>query len=542
VIVGKGRGHLSFVGRSPLYAVACAPVLLACAGCGGSGGVGAAPPGPDGAVPAALLDAAAPEAGAVVPPDGHGGPDGGADAVAGDEGPSVDDAPADGPNGADSGVCLSPPAGERVLQISSGGGRSCVILSGGAVKCWGYVYGGYLGLGDTSNRGDQPGEMGANLPYVDLGTGKTAVALSLGWLHTCALLNDASIKCWGSNYQGQLGLGDKNDRGDVPGQMGDNLPAVDLGTGRTALAVSAGYAYTCALLDDGTVKCWGSNESGALGLGDAVDRGGQPGQMGDDLPAVDLGPGQTAIAISAGSASDAAYEHTCVVLANGSVKCWGAGGNDLGLGNLVTTNVGDKPGQMGDSLPALSLGTGRTALDVSAAYEFSCALLDDHSVKCWGDGDFLGLGRPDARGEEPGQMGDNLPAVDLGTGRSAVAVTAGYSSACAILDDATIKCWGMNYDGQLGQGDTMDRGTAPGQMGDDLRPVDLGACKAVAQMGLGNGAGAGAASMCALLGNGTVKCWGVGGPLGLGDTMGHGSLPGQMGDNLPTVKLFSDAW
>src|SRR3546814_60711 len=78
----------------------------------------------------------------------------------------------------------------------------------------------------------------------------------------------------------------------VDGWIGrcDSLTAVDLVTGRTAVAISGGYAHTCAILDDGSVKCWGFGRFGQLGYGDSNDRGGGPDEMGDDLPAVDLGP------------------------------------------------------------------------------------------------------------------------------------------------------------------------------------------------------------------------------------------------------------
>jgi E3 ubiquitin-protein ligase HERC3 len=146
-----------------------------------------------------------------------------------------------------------------------------------------------LGLGDTSDRGDEPLEMGDDLPAVDLGTDRTARALAAGAEHTCALLDDGTVKCWGSNFVGQVGLGDIDHRGDGPLEMGDNLPAVDLGTGRTAQALAAGEYHTCALLDDGTVKCWGGNDYGELGLGDTNGRGDAPGEMGDALPAINLG-------------------------------------------------------------------------------------------------------------------------------------------------------------------------------------------------------------------------------------------------------------
>ncbi|KXZ42574.1 hypothetical protein GPECTOR_133g613 [Gonium pectorale] len=121
--------------------------------------------------------------------------------------------------------------------------------------------------------GDGPGEMGDNLFYVDLGTGRTVAALAAGAYHTCAVLDNGKAKCWGINGNGRLGYGDTADRGDAPGEMGDSLPYVDLGTtGRKVAALAAGDAHTCAMLDNGGVKCWGFNGNGRLGYGDTVDR------------------------------------------------------------------------------------------------------------------------------------------------------------------------------------------------------------------------------------------------------------------------------
>jgi len=102
------------------------------------------------------------------------------------------------------------------------------MLDDGSVKCWGNNSVGPLGLGDTQQRGDGPGEMGATLPAVNLGPGKTALQLTAGLGHTCARLDDGSVKCWGRNFEGQLGLGDTQNRGDGPGEMGAALPAVQL--------------------------------------------------------------------------------------------------------------------------------------------------------------------------------------------------------------------------------------------------------------------------------------------------------------------------
>jgi hypothetical protein len=179
-------------------------------------------------------------------------------------------------------------------MISAGTYHTCAVLDDDSVKCWGRGDHGQNGYGDrltaaTVNRGDSPGEMGDNLDAVDLGTGRNAKMISVGDSHTCAVLDDDSVKCWGWNANGQLGLGDTSSRGDYPGEMGDNLPVVDLGTGRTAKMIDAGTHHTCAVLDDDKVKCWGWNDSGRLGLGDTSNRGDGPGEMGDNLPVVDLG-------------------------------------------------------------------------------------------------------------------------------------------------------------------------------------------------------------------------------------------------------------
>jgi len=131
--------------------------------------------------------------------------------------------------------------------------------------------------------------MGDALATVALGTGRTARAVAAAGDHSCALFDDGSLKSWGQNANGGLGLGDLVARGNMPGQMGDALPAVSLGTSHTAHAVVTGSGFTCALLDDSSVKCWGFG--GLLGLGDTTSRGGQPGDMGDSLPAVNLGTG-----------------------------------------------------------------------------------------------------------------------------------------------------------------------------------------------------------------------------------------------------------
>jgi uncharacterized repeat protein (TIGR01451 family) len=361
------------------------------------------------------------------------------------------------------------PAGNiPAAAIAAGTSSTCVIVDNGTVTCWGGNNLGQLGYGDTSPRGDGPGEMGTALPVVDLGAGRTATTIASGGLHTCAILDNATVKCWGPNSAGALGYGDTNNRGDGPNHMGANLPTVDLGPGRTATAITAGYRHTCAILDTGRVKCWGDGSNGRLGYGDTADRGDGPNEMGANLPTVDLGPGRTATAITA------AEEHTCAILDNATVKCWG-GGSSGRLGSGDTADRGDGPNEMGANLPTVDLGPGRTATAITAGSFYNCALLDSGTVKCWGSGSNgrLGYGDTDNRGDGPNEMGANLPTVDLGPGRTAIAIAAGGSRSCAVLDNATVKCWGQGAFGQLGYGDTNNRGDGPNEMGANLPAVDL---------------------------------------------------------------------
>jgi alpha-tubulin suppressor-like RCC1 family protein len=482
--------------------------------------------------------------------------------------------------------------GRTVKQLSAGATHACALLDNNTIKCWGGNGSGQLGLGDTNSRGDNPNELGNALPAVNLGTGRTAKAVYGGYHKTCALLDNDTLKCWGWNSSGQLGQGDTIDRGGAAGQMGDALLPVSLGTGRTVKGAMVGAFHICALLDNGTVKCWGSNTYGTLGLGDTSNRGDGPNEMGNNLPAISLGTGRTVKALGLGNTADqtcalldnartkcwgdnqggrlglgdvewrgdtasdmgnnlpyvdlgtkrgvqtvqAGTYHACALLTSGVVKCWG-GAPQGQLGNGNTVSLGDGAGEMGNALPAVNLGTGRTAkqLSVNTNGDFSCALLDNNAVKCWGNSNAgsLGTGDNNARGDNAGEMGDSLPAVNLGTGRTAKLVRAGGGFACAILDNDTLKCWGNNNDGQLGQGDRVSRGLAPTELGDALPAIPLGTGRTAKALA------AGAWHVCALLDNSTVKCWGANsyGQLGQGDNQRRGDAPGELGDALPAVNL-----
>jgi alpha-tubulin suppressor-like RCC1 family protein len=412
------------------------------------------------------------------------------------------------------------------LAISAGSFHNCVILNDSALKCFGRNNYGQLGLGSVSSRGGNSLDMGDSLLTINLGYGRTAASVSAGNFHTCVLLDSNNIKCFGRNGSGQLGYGNTKSRGDNPGEMGDNLRTVNVGYRRTVKAVSAGYYHTCAILGNNTLKCFGRNGSGQLGYGDTVNHGDNPGEMGDNLLVIDLGTGRTAKAVSAG------LNHTCAILDNGSVKCFG-NGNLLGLGDY--NNRGDNPGEMGDALPTVDLGLGRTATAISVGYFHSCALLDNSTIKCWGqnfNGE-LGIGNSKSRGTAVGEMGDMLPIVDLGSGHNALSLSVSGSHSCALLETFTVKCWGKNYNGELGYGDTSSRGDNINEMGDFLPTVGLGTNHFAIALSAGGG------QTCAILDDSEIKCWGLNnyGQLGQNDFDSRGDDALEMGDVLLPIDL-----
>ena len=259
----------------------------------------------------------------------------------------------------------------RYLDL--GTAHTCVVLDNSTAKCFGLGSSGQLGYGATTTLGDGAGEMGDALAAIDFGTDRTATMIATGASHSCALLDNSTVKCWGLGTNGRLGYGAVTSLGRTSGQMGNSLSAVSLGTSRTAVAITAGSAHTCALLDNATIKCWGLNTDGQLGLGDTDDRGDDANEMGDALTAISLGTNRTVVAVSAGGT------HTCALLDDATIKCWGAGANGrLGYGDQ--NSIGDDAGEMGAALSAISVGTSRTAKAISAGDAHSCAILVDNTV------------------------------------------------------------------------------------------------------------------------------------------------------------------
>jgi len=268
--------------------------------------------------------------------------------------------------------------------------------------------------------------------------------IAAGGAHSCQLLPDGGVQCWGLNDKGQLGDGTL---------LSASSPVRVQGL-QTATAVSAGAGFSCALLADGRVQCWGWNAHGQLGNGS---------RSSSTIP-VPVSGLQTATALSSGQA------HSCALLADGGIQCWGLNLGRLGDGTYHTSGP-------------VSVSNIQGATAVSAGGTHSCALLIDGSIWCWGASGPLGNNK---------QSGAVSPVLVQGI-RGATAVSAGGAHTCALLSDARVKCWGDNTSGQLGNG-----GFAPLA----LVPVGVDGLEGVTALS------SEAAHSCALLSDGSVQCWG----------------------------------
>jgi alpha-tubulin suppressor-like RCC1 family protein len=357
----------------------------------------------------------------------------------------------------------------RVRQIAVGAQFVCALTVERDIKCWGDNAYGQLGLGNTADRGDDANEMGDALPFVDIASSNSTTAIEAGSTHVCAIFGKGVLKCWGGNARGQLGLGDQQNRGNNANEMGTYLPGVDVAPGLRVTQVAVGGQHSCAILDDGSVKCWGLNAFGELGAGNSFNRGDHAMEMGPYLSPLNLGTGRTAVRIEAG------HDHTCVQLDNDSIKCWGW--NDAGQLGLGDENArGDNGGEMGNNLPAVGVGAFVEPPSRLGAGGFhSCAIMGS-ILRCWGENTTgqLGLGDNQSRGDDGQEMGIWLPAIEVGVGRTPVQVEGGAYFTCTRFANERVKCWGANDQGQLGYGDALIRGLDPDDMGDNLPFIDLG--------------------------------------------------------------------
>ncbi|HTP51456.1 MAG TPA: hypothetical protein VMK42_12215 [Anaeromyxobacteraceae bacterium] len=244
-----------------------------------------------------------------------------------------------------------------------------------------------------------------------------AIAVSAGFVHTCALTADGSVKCWGANDAGQLGNGTAS----------DSLAPVDVTLPGRATILAAGYEHTCAVVG-GVVYCWGDNTFGEIGDGTTTTRL-------SPVPVTGLPP-TVALGAGGGILAHTSFGHTCAVDGQGAVKCWGANGSgQLGDGS---TTVRTSP------VPVTILPSGTSVGQVACGERHTCVVAAGGAVYCFGANDSgqLGIGTAAA------QM---APATTtLASGASAVFT--GQAHSCALAGG--LLCWGNNNSGQVDPGAT----------------------------------------------------------------------------------------
>ena len=311
----------------------------------------------------------------------------------------------------------------KVRSIASGYSHTCVIMkksgqtNAGPVKCWGENNYGQLGQGNTNN-------IKTPSDHENIDLGHDSIALATGHKHTCALLDNDCVKCWGGNDFGQLGYEDLDSRGDASNEMGSNLDPVG-GQEFKVKAIVAGHSHTCVIRKnfgsvtdvEGKVQCWGNNNKGQLGQGN-IDTLGDDADEITDLQFVDLGSNRKAKSIFAGE------NHTCARLDNDHLKCWGE--NKFGqLGQGSTNDIGNEANEMGDELMSVPIAASRTLASVpsdqvdhtiSVGGHNTCFILDDFKARCWGD-------------NFSGQLGQNH-ACSLGNGKGYFAEGADAQAQC----------------------------------------------------------------------------------------------------------------
>ncbi len=389
------------------------------------------------------------------------------------------------------GLALMGPYGRISASNNS---RTCALTQDGAVRCWGYGAWGALGYANTNNIGDGMNGSGV-MPPENVKIGDEPAKQVIGSNSTtCALLTNGDVRCWGNGGNSGLGIGYVNIGDD---EHPDSVPKLNLGD--QAIQLADGSFYNCALLKAGVVRCWGYNTYGQLGYGhtDNIGIEESPG----DVAAVDLG-GAKATDMCAGAS------HTCAVLQGGAVKCWGYGAFGR-LGYANEQNIGDEIADM----PPPDVQVGGDVKQIACGGTFTCALLVDGTVKCWGENDrgTLGYGKTHAELEAVGD--DEHPSeygpVELGG--IPVMIDAGHLATCALMEDASVRCWGADYYGVHGKG-------GYGSIGDDetpsaVSPVNLGG--PVVEVNLGR------TRTCARMFGGDVQCWGYGtlGGLGYGNEL-----------------------
>ncbi|UMG93360.1 hypothetical protein [Nocardioides sp. TF02-7] len=292
------------------------------------------------------------------------------------------------------------PLGGKAVAVAAGAAHTCAVLTTGKVRCWGEGDHGRLGYAATDDIGDDetPGSVG-NVPL-----GGKATAVTAGAEHSCALLTTGKVRCWGRGFAGRLGYAAEDDLGD------DESPASagDVVVGGKVVAISAGARHTCAVLAGGRVRCWGQGLHGRLGYGNGTNIGNNetPASAGD----VEL--------YSAAAAVAAGGEHTCVALGSGKLHCFGRSlYGQLGYGNQDAVGDDETPADAG-LVPVLE-----SVRAVAAGTDHTCAIVADGHVRCWGAGDDGRLGLADTDDVGDGELALEGGRVQVGGTVRAVAAT-----------------------------------------------------------------------------------------------------------------------
>jgi alpha-tubulin suppressor-like RCC1 family protein len=289
-----------------------------------------------------------------------------------------------------------------VQQISVGIGFSCAINSNGGVVCWGQNSKGQLGTGNTAQ---------SLVPVQVSGLASGVSSISVGEEHGCAVMNDRTLKCWGSNQYGAVG---NNSTATVTSPV-----TIDVGT--SYREVSSGRWHSCGVTTGGVVKCWGNNASAQLGDGTTTLK---------RTPVIISG-------ISNPSSISAGYSHTCGVLQNGSAMCWGYNG-DYAIGNGTTTRATTPTAVTLLSEPVRSIKTG---------FQNTCVITNGNNVKCWGSNKYGELGHGTTGGNEA------TPSLTSDASQySSVFPSPIANYVCGITIGGEGKCWGFNDSGRLGIG------------------------------------------------------------------------------------------
>ena len=359
-----------------------------------------------------------------------------------------------------------------IKQIVSGANWFGIITPDGKLYLWGQNSSGQLGFSHLNDIGDNLNEMGNFLEPTNLGTGLKIMESQGGANHHCVLFDNLRIKCWGYNAYGNLGYEDNTIRGDQDSEMGDYLAFVDLGVNRFVQSLYVGYHHSCAFLNDDSLKCWGRNQEGQAGQGHGSNIGVTSSTMGDNLDPINLGSGVSMIECldysptinptfdptlthapslyseERCSSQIANYQHNCILTSTFQVKCFGKGSKgQLGYGDRETR--GDGGGEMGNYLPMINVD--ENVISIQTGYHHTCAQLSNLDVRCWGWNTRGQLGQWELNntGDDPGEMGSYLSSINFGTDVVVSKLIVGSQHNLIITDDQRIKAWGYGPNGRV---------------------------------------------------------------------------------------------